>query len=148
VGWAPSCYAYNAQVFAKADEGGHLTSWDGAARIPDSIPDGTSWTILLAEKYPRCHEEGSLWAAWEADPWQPGFAIWSIGREAFFQMRPAPYLSSNCDPTRPATPHRSGIGIALVDGSVRRVGPQISPERWWAACTPAGGEVFEGEEVR
>jgi hypothetical protein len=32
--------------------------------------------------------------------------------------------------------------VALVDGSVRGLSPGIQPETYWAAVTPAGGEVL------
>jgi hypothetical protein len=32
--------------------------------------------------------------------------------------------------------------VALADGSVRTIHPGISPETFWAAVTPAGGEVL------
>ena len=40
------------------------------------------------------------------------------------------------------TPLRIGILVALVDGSVRQIAPGISPTTFWAAVTPAGGEVL------
>ena len=40
------------------------------------------------------------------------------------------------------TPHRIGMPVALVDGSVRQIAPGISPTTFWAAVTPAGGEVL------
>jgi hypothetical protein len=40
------------------------------------------------------------------------------------------------------TPHRIGMFVALLDGSVRRLAPGISPTTFWAAVTPAGGEVL------
>jgi hypothetical protein len=32
--------------------------------------------------------------------------------------------------------------VALCDGSVRTVAPTVSQYTFWAACTPAGGEVL------
>jgi hypothetical protein len=40
------------------------------------------------------------------------------------------------------TPHRIGMLVAWVDGSVRQSSPGISPTPFWAAVTPAGGEVL------
>jgi prepilin-type N-terminal cleavage/methylation domain-containing protein len=47
-----------------------------------------------------------------------------------------------CDWRLPQTPHRSGMLVGLADGSVRTVSPSITPETFWAAVTPAGGEVL------
>ena len=47
-------YACNAQVFAKVDANGFTQDITALARIPASFPDGTSNTILFAEKYGLC----------------------------------------------------------------------------------------------
>jgi hypothetical protein len=56
-----------------------------------------------------------------------------------FQTAPR---ASECDPRVPQTPHTGGMLIALCDGSVRVAAPQMSQFTFWAACTPAGGEVL------
>ncbi len=40
------------------------------------------------------------------------------------------------------SPHAAGMNAALGDGSVRFLTVGISPTTWWAALTPAGGEVL------
>jgi hypothetical protein len=111
-------------------------SWQASASIPDTFPDGTSNTILFAEKYGRCGSGGSLWGDTAPDLWQPVFAAWS---KAPFQVRPTP---AECDPRLASTPFSGGIQVALADGSVRQVAAAIRPETWWSACTPDGGEVL------
>jgi type II secretory pathway pseudopilin PulG len=147
------------------------TNPQGKARIPADIPDGTSNTILHGEKYARCTntimapqfwDGGSAWAysTARALPWQPppmappvkaftaGFCIPglanqgapdAIGPKSIFQVQPR---QGNCDPTRAATAHAGGIQVGLVDGSIRTLAPSISPDTWWAAVTPSGGEVL------
>jgi prepilin-type N-terminal cleavage/methylation domain-containing protein len=150
--WGASSYAGNAQVFTQVDAQGNLLDPQGAARIPATFSDGTSNTILFAEKYSRCTslvwpEGGSFWSYWITDrsgqPLHPAFAIsWSrgsIGPNSRFQLNPRP---SDCDPTLAATGHAGGMEVGLADGSVRFVSARISGETWWAACTPNGGEVF------
>lgn len=46
-----------------------------------------------------------------------------------------------CDPDLNQTPHRSGMLAALADGSVRTINPEVAPEVFWGAVTPAGGEI-------
>ena len=135
-----------------------------------AITDGTSNTILHAEKYARCtnttmppafQDGGTAWAyctaiafPWQPPPmtlppraFQPGFAIpfplWpdAIGPLSKFQVQPSPFLG-NCDPTRAATPHAGGMLVCLADGSVRTLAPSLSGDTWWAAVTPSGGEVL------
>jgi prepilin-type N-terminal cleavage/methylation domain-containing protein len=136
-----------------------------------AIRDGTSNTILHAEKYARCsntsmapafQDGGTAWAyctalvfPWQPPPmilpgkaFQPGFAIAglaargapkAIGPDSIFQLQPT---EGNCDPTRASTPHVGGIQVGLADGSARTLAPGLSGATWWAALTPAAGEVL------
>src|SRR5262245_23327078 len=136
--WAPGDYAANYRVFGT---GGRRT-WQGVARIPASFTDGTSSTLLFAEKYARCHDQGTAWARIDTDPWQPAFGVFVIGPASKFQVQPTPFASSACDPRLASTPHPGGMQACLADGSVRSISAAISPQTWWAACTPADGEVL------
>jgi hypothetical protein len=166
-----TCYAPNALVTARADftQNPPVPNPQGKARMPNDFADGTSHTILHAEKYARCtntdmapafQDGGAAWAyttsplfAWQPPPmippgkaFQPGFAIAAlvargapnaIGPGSIFQVKP----SGNCDPTRTATAHTGGMMVGLADGSVRILAAGMSGDVWWAAVTPAGGEV-------
>jgi prepilin-type N-terminal cleavage/methylation domain-containing protein len=79
-----SCYAFNALVVAQNDltTTPFKTNPQGKTRISADIPDGTSNTILQAEKYARCtnttlpaqfRDGGSTWAYGGANPfpWLP-----------------------------------------------------------------------------
>ncbi|HLW64791.1 MAG TPA: DUF1559 domain-containing protein [Gemmataceae bacterium] len=59
-----SSYAGNFQVFGGAINTNSSSNWDGQARIPATIPDGTSNTIFFAEKYARCDGGGSPGGTW------------------------------------------------------------------------------------
>ena len=74
-------------------------------------------------------------------PFQPAFGIagFTTGSGSIFQVQPT---SGNCDPTRASTAHISGMLVGLADGSVRTLAPSLSGATWWAAATPAGGEVL------
>src|SRR6266699_1067509 len=54
-----SSYAGNFQVFGGAANVNSKTNWDGQARLPATFQDGTSNTILFAEKHARCDGTGS-----------------------------------------------------------------------------------------
>ncbi len=160
VSWGASCYAGNSQVFSPIPG-----DPQGRRRLLE-ITDGTSNTILYAEKYARCSnmslDGGSFWAysVFRAvalpppmnptpmpRPFSPGFAIpvpvWpnAIGPASKFEVQPSPFLG-NCDPTRAATAHPGGMVTGLADGSVRTLSPGISGDTWWSAVTASGGEVL------
>jgi prepilin-type N-terminal cleavage/methylation domain-containing protein/prepilin-type processing-associated H-X9-DG protein len=152
--WGAASYAGNSQVFSNTAPDGKLVNAAGSARLPASFPDGTSNTLLVAEKYAHCTDYarpvgGTAWAYWVRGklprPMHPGFAVsWnqnSIGPQSRFLVQPQPFLGG-CDPTLASTPHAAGMNVALADGSVRLLSPAISGATWWAACTPAGEEVL------
>jgi len=76
-------YPPNQQVFGKVDAAGLYVDPDGNARIPATFVDGTSKTIILAEKLVLCaaNATGGNGAnfIWETtgniDAWQPYFAV-------------------------------------------------------------------------
>lgn len=157
--WGASSYAGNAQVFCVVAQDGTLISTQGTPRLPASIPDGLSNTILVTEKYAQCSnkyyaEGGNLWAYWltaaagTVRPYHPGFAVswngYGIGSGSKFQLKPTPY-AGKCDPTVASSPHVSGIHACLADGSVRYISVGITPYTWWYATTPAGGETLPAD---
>jgi prepilin-type N-terminal cleavage/methylation domain-containing protein len=154
--WSTSCYAANFLVFGQADSSGNLFGYQGTASIPTSFTDGTSNTLLFTERYAVCISNSiplsraCLWDWWELQTTVPGHDYYpfianqtsngdNVGPGAIFQVQPA---QGNCDPSRASTAHTGGIEVALADGSVRSVAPGVSGATWWAAITPAGGEVL------
>jgi len=158
MGWAPrtiiSSYATNGQVFR------FYSTWAGAVPVryyPASIPDGTSNTIFFTEKesvsvgssswtvdnglnvYPNW---GSLIASTELGANQP------VGVAAMFQVQPRlgcsfAGVTGGCGNGNQAnSPHTGGIMAGMGDGSVHFVAQGVSPNTWWFALTPAGGEVL------
>ena len=111
-GWVLNLYRGGHMLYTNPPSpNGHGYDPNGKARIPASIPDGTSNTILMAEKYARCTNSaypdgGSYWDYWgryatggpwyQAPPLFPAFALsWnasSIGPASKFQVLPSPYL--------------------------------------------------------
>jgi type II secretory pathway pseudopilin PulG len=109
---------------------------DGGTASLATIVDGTSNTIAFAERLQICNDNPCAWGYSGLYYWAPMFAYYS---EAKFQTAPAP---ADCDPALAQAVDAAGIQAALADGSVRVVSDRISPQTWWYACTPAGGEVL------
>ncbi len=163
--WAIGTYAANYQVFGDPSAGAVDTSEAGNARIGSSFPDGTTNTVMFAEKVGKCGGYGSLvfHGSWSPN-WQATFAVgnkqgtqgylfsdepWNypgkVGAASKFQVTPRPYNTNNCDPTVASTTHFSGIQVGLADGSVRSVNGSINALTWWYALTPDGGEPMPGD---
>jgi type II secretory pathway pseudopilin PulG len=124
--WLATCnYAVNWQVFKK-----------GGARIPATFTDGTSNTIAYTERYQLCKDDPCAWGYPGLSSWTPAFAHYSEGK---FQVLPA---QAQCNSAVPQSPHAGGIQVGMGDASVRLVNRAISPQTWWYACTPNGGEVL------
>jgi prepilin-type N-terminal cleavage/methylation domain-containing protein len=134
-GWAAGNYVANYQVFAVNGD----TSY--CPRMPASFQDGTSNTILFAEKIVRCSDGYSpLWGHgnWDYN-WMPAFQTpYAQGPGAMFQMAPR----TNCNHFLASTWHTGGMVVCMGDGSSRTLNPGISANTWWAACTPSAGDTL------
>ncbi len=150
----PASYAYNAQVFVY-----ELTPRPRAT-LTDGYPDGASNTIALTEHYAhRCAATNFMWF-YEFFPvtmTHPALGGTLTSRRSSFadvgdiipnaanpptvtfQVRPS---IADCDPRMPQTPFSAGLLVGLADGSVRTINPAVSPGTFWAAVSPAGGEVL------
>lgn len=149
-------YAANAQVFGTTNVNGQLQTTEGSARLQASFGDGTSNTIMFAERYGVCGyymnntgyppgSGGNVWNWWgyygSGDTALPAFAHYSIGPASIFQVLPVPYQSA-CDVTRCSSPHTGGMNVAMNDASVRFLAQGLSGPTWWAACTPNRGDIL------
>jgi prepilin-type N-terminal cleavage/methylation domain-containing protein/prepilin-type processing-associated H-X9-DG protein len=156
--WAAGSYAGNFSIFGLTDSGYNIVNYQNASQLPRSFPDGTSSTVLFAEKYAQCGSSqigllrGNMWNWWESVNGTAGWLYhpfiamsvpWGTGSgpQSIFQVQPTPFLS-NCDPARASSGHTGGMNVALADGSVRTLAAGMSGATWWAACTPNGGEVL------
>jgi prepilin-type N-terminal cleavage/methylation domain-containing protein len=86
VSFGASCYGFNALVAAQNDITTipFKTNPQGKTRIPADIPDGTSNTILHAEKYARCTNTTL------PPMFQDGGCAWAYGGAAVFPWLPPP----------------------------------------------------------
>jgi prepilin-type N-terminal cleavage/methylation domain-containing protein len=152
--WGLATYAVNVQIVCQEDAMGRIISSTNYAKFPSSVPDGTSNTILIAEKYAQCFNSnypagGNYWAYYftgqSIQPYHPGFEVswngYSYGPASKFLVQPNPY-NGGCDPTMASSPHPGGIQIGLCDGSVRFLNSNVTMYTWWYLCTPSGGEAL------
>jgi prepilin-type N-terminal cleavage/methylation domain-containing protein len=170
-GIAHGGYAYNAQVFGRVNSNGSLLEYGSGgdlnpiARLPATFADGTSNTLVVVEKYARCDLTRSPAFDWNGTWWDYGWVMdptWHLGSPFFacdyqgrypnaiglaskFQTRPTPFDGPACDPARAQGAWSSGMLGALGDGSVRMLSSSMDAATWWAACTPARGEVLSGD---
>jgi prepilin-type N-terminal cleavage/methylation domain-containing protein/prepilin-type processing-associated H-X9-DG protein len=149
--WAPSCYAYNAQI------GGVFAP---AYTKISQIRDGLSNTVMFYERYAICDGTLSttlsyppgivracLWD-WNEPPAMAGHAQWPVYGDyiqptqpnfPLFQVQPAPGF---CDWAAGQTGHTGGMNVAMCDGSARNVAATVSQTTWAAANTIDSGEVL------
>jgi prepilin-type N-terminal cleavage/methylation domain-containing protein len=136
------------------------------ARIPSTFADGTSNTIVFAEKYMVCGPNGSRLAAFYwgetcidcGSPNSYNVAYSgacnrlgsppSVGSPPMFyqstslvpQFKPSP--TNGCNPCMLQGAFSSGILVGLGDGSTRMVSTGISQVTWRNAVNPNDGNVL------
>jgi hypothetical protein len=161
-GAAPSSYAANHIVFGTVDANFASIGAQGKPRLAVTFPDGTSNTILFAEKYASAsisaaannglaYKGGCHWAYYQANCHNPLFAYYYPGpanstpptdpnavAPGHFQVQPNPVVG--CNPCLPATGH-TAMNVCMGDGSVRPLSADMAPSLWWSLVTPAGGET-------
>jgi prepilin-type N-terminal cleavage/methylation domain-containing protein/prepilin-type processing-associated H-X9-DG protein len=154
-GWAAvGSYVYNGQLF-QAD-------WNGYSRFPASVQDGTSNTIFMTEVYAGANysTDQSLWW-WDYNSFEtPRSSNGDCGGLGYFGPAYTPMITPSvqfCKTNRiswtwgghasvcmcrAVSPHTGGINAGMGDGSVRFVAGSISQATWFAATTPASGDVM------
>lgn len=173
VPFGATSYAPNAQVNAEnnLDSSPPTTDPQGRKRLADII-DGTSNTILHAEKFARCansfnsppfRDGGTAWAystspkfPWQPAPlqppgkaFQPGFAIAALvalgAKNAIgpgSKFQRQPLPFATQCDPTRASTPHDAIVVGLADGSVRSLSASIQGDTWWLALTPADRKVL------
>lgn len=156
-GWGVTNYAGNFQVFGnpRSNANNAVGIWCiGNTRIHSSFQDGTSNTILFAEKRAACAPgpgNGSLWGhGWWNPQWMPYFAMRFNDGTAPAGINPANAIQppqpgptdATCQCERATALSAGGCMVGMADGSVRSINTAMSQTTWWAALTPAGGELL------
>jgi prepilin-type N-terminal cleavage/methylation domain-containing protein len=126
-----TCYAPNALVSAKNDlkVSPPTTNPQGRARIPNDFADGTSHTILHAEKYARCSNTNM------APAFQDGGTAWAYATTPIFPWQPAPM-----QPPGKAFGPGFAIPAFVARGAPNAIGPasifQVQPSPFLGNCDP------------
>jgi hypothetical protein len=137
--WAASSYAVNYQIVGR--RGGdpyQAAQWDSPLSV-QGIRDGSSNTILHAEKMMICGARANLamHGGWDVS-YGPYFAAVG-GPGAKFQSRP---VEAACSWSTATAFTASGIMVGLADGSVRSIADTIPATTWGLACDPSDNQVL------
>jgi len=147
VGMASSSYAGNVMVLTPNPK-----------TLVNSMPDGSSNTVVIAERYINCANSAAtgqpgwpyLWPGPGPMPCTPAFG-WATGGYSAtygpdfssgtipFQVAPT---IAGCNPAVTQTAHAGVMITTLGDGSVRPVSAGITTTTWINACTPNDGAVL------
>ncbi len=157
-GFGSSNYAANVMVFDPR----------GTKSIGPSMPDGSSNTVIMAERYRNCSPDpanggGCTLPAWAwntirngGDPWSsPTFGssqagIWQMNADgAQFSYGNTPFQAGpsaqQCNWWVTQGGHTGSMQVGLGDGSIRSVSPSLSLTTWTRACNPSDGNVLGSE---
>ena len=118
------------------------------ARIPSSFPDGTSNTVVFAEKYATCGTGGQgnvsnfFWGetgggCTRGGGMGGGGSVPAFNTLAVPQFKPN--YNTNCNPCSLQGSYNAGIMVGLGDGSVKLVNSGITAVTWGNALIPNDG---------
>jgi prepilin-type N-terminal cleavage/methylation domain-containing protein len=151
IGGMPTlCYAANMSAlghYAYTEPYANFKPRHFRANVGGTFPDGTSNTVLVGERYslPRSGAWGqALMLPWgNTNGWDwPAFAGNVANQRLTPQVGVPPALS---DALRLNGAHPGVCLVGLADGSVRGVGPSVTPDTWQTALVPDDGRVLASD---
>jgi prepilin-type N-terminal cleavage/methylation domain-containing protein len=151
LGWTITSYSRNWAMF---DTGGGNVggqNWTASKYTIANIPDGTSNTIGVTERYASmtAYNYSSLWSHHGQDRFNWGYYQWApvYGPSSWINNNyagyPPQYQKPNqAHPYYPNGGHTGGVQTLLMDGSVRNVTWSVNPTTWSYAIQPDDGQVL------
>ncbi len=141
--WTSTSYAMNWQLCGTSQFNGAYTPQYNVG----NIPDGTSNTVLFAEKPGGCtSDNGSLWSlpgpqyGWQYAPvFANSMSYGSWNQLPMFGWPNPSQGQPSCDTGRAGGFHTNLIMVAMADGSVRSVNSGVSQPTWQSAIQPDDG---------
>jgi prepilin-type N-terminal cleavage/methylation domain-containing protein len=107
--------------------------------LRSSFTDGTSNTVMFMERFAISADGGNAAShVWTA-PVSPTQVLITPTPTSGFQLLPA---IANAQDALPQGMSSGSLQVTMGDASVRTVTSGVSVATWYAACTPAGGEVL------
>ena len=158
--WAASCYGANYQVFGDPENADPILRTQGTSTLDRSFPDGTSKTILFAERYASCGKGGEPFTLWISvnysnlwtdsnAPFRPSFCMNNEKKNPSYQgyqncwmFQETPHPTNTCDNARAQTPHPGAMNVAMADGSVCSLSTSMDEYNWALACNPQDKEIL------
>jgi prepilin-type N-terminal cleavage/methylation domain-containing protein len=152
--WGASCYAANYLVFGTPRAANSTLRILGKVKLDETFRDGTSNTVMLAERYASCGTSGSaktiystLWADGAAK-WRPTFCVNELdqvprtaGYVPCLVPQNNPDWLTTCLTNHTQSGHPGAINVCLGDASVRSVSTDIKDTVWQSVCDPRDGVV-------
>ncbi len=137
-------YAANFYVFSDELGGWGMPSGQGGyARIPATIPDGTSNTIAFGEKFCICNQSYNGQQRQYEHIWNDDGQPQNQWSPYVFLPQP-PLFNANYDGNclwyLYGTFSSGGVGVSLMDGSVRTISSGISSATWQNALLASDGQ--------
>ena len=137
--WSATSYAYNYQLFARRGSSYADSRYWFTGYTVSTTPDGTSQTVLFAEKMMYCNTQNRgnllMHGGWSPDL-APMFNGKSVGVKFQIGARP-----NNCNMDVAHAFTAGGIQVGMADGSVRGLTNSIDTGVWSRLVDPADGLV-------
>lgn len=149
--YAPNEWVFNSQAGYGLNNHTQINQTVPTSRIPATFQDGTSNTIVFAEKYMGCGAAANSVASYYFG--ETGGACNRLGAPGgngsipgIYTISTTPQLTPiwnlNCNPCLLQASTPGGELVSLGDGSCRTVSPSISLATWQNAIRPDDGNVL------